>query len=326
MESVKGLRKFFSQKMITLLVLITIVVLVFYSLSGGTYLRISNIRSILSLMSVSGLLTLGVGCLIVSGKIDLSTGATGTLCGALMALFLQGGIPWPITVVLCLVIGMVVGAFNAALVNVFGFQPFIATMSVATVVQGLTFIFLRGQSVVVRDEFIKTVGSKRILEVIPLSFLIMLICFFIYGLMLSKSRFGRSIYLIGGNQQAARLTGLHPVRTSYILFMNSGMLSSLAGMLLAARLNSGTTDGITASQFTGVTAAMLGGMSFGGGTGSFAGVFIGLLIITGFNNGLSVLGVLSYWQTFASGALLIFALVLDYLNGKRMNRRVAVGA
>jgi len=326
MESAKGLKKFFNQKMITLLVLLVIVVVTFSILSGGIYLKIANIRSILSLMAVTGLLTLGVGCLIISGNIDLSTGANGTLCGVLMALFLRGGVPWPVTVIACLVLGMLVGGFNALLVNVVGFQPFIATMAVASVTQGLTYIFAGGQPTPVRDEIITYVGTGRIFDVIPVSILILVAGFIIYGLMLSKSKFGRSIYMVGGNRQAARLSGLHPVKMSYILFINCGMLSALAGMLLAARLKSGTVTGVASSQFAGITSAMLGGISFGGGTGSFAGAFLGLLIITGFNNGLTVLGVLSFWQTFASGALLIFALTIDYLNEQRTLKKVAVGA
>ena len=326
MESVKGLKKFFSQKMVTLLFLLIIVVVVFTVLTGGVFLNLANIRAILNLMTVTGLLTLGVGCLIIFGCIDLSTGATGTICGVVMAIFIQAGMPWPIAVIACLVLGMVIGAINAVLVNVVGFQPFIATMAIASVVQGLTYICCEGKPVPVRDEAVTYIGTGRIFDIIPVSMLIMIACFFIYGLMLSKSKFGRSIYLLGGNHQAARLSGLHPVRMSYILFMNCGMLSALAGMLLAARLKSATAAGLSTSQFTGITAAMLGGISFGGGSGSFAGVFVGLLIIIAFNNGLSVLGVLSYWQTVASGALLLVALTLDYLNGRRIARRLATGS
>ena len=326
MESVKGFRKFFNQKMITLLVLVVIVIVTFSILSSGDYLKVSNIRSILSLMSVTGLLTIGVGCLIIAGYIDLSTGAIGTMCGVLMALFLREGLPWYLTIVACLAVGMLIGAFNAVLVNAVGFQPFIATMAVASIIQGLSYVFSDAKSINIRDDVVSYIGTGRIFDVIPVTIIVLLACFVIYGLILSKSKFGRSVYLVGGNQQAARLSGIHPVRISYILFINSGMLSALSGMLLAARLKSGAPAGASSSQFAGITAAMLGGISFGGGSGSLAGVFVGLLIITGFSNGLSVLGVISFWQTFASGALLIFALVIDYLNGKRMQKAVAVGA
>lgn len=324
MESVKGLRKFFNQKMVSLLFLLAIVIATFTILSKGSFLHPINIRTILNLMAVTGLLTLGAGCLIIYGYIDLSTGATGTFCGIVMPMLLQSGAHWSVAVILCIVLGMLVGAANAVLVNVVGFQSFIATMAMASVVNGVTFVLCKGQAVSVKNDFITYIGTGRFFNTIPIPITITVVFFIVYGLLLSKSKFGRSVYLLGGNAQAARLSGLRPVRTSYILFMNSGMLASLAGMLLAARMKSGTTSGITGSQFTGITAAMLGGISFGGGSGSFAGVFVGLLIVTAFNNGLSVMGVLSYWQTVASGALLLFALTLDYLNGRRMTRRVAV--
>ena len=325
MESKKGIKKFFNQKMITLLVLLAVVVATFSILSGGDFLKVANIRSILSLMAVSGLLTLGVGYLIISGHIDLSTGAIGTLCGMVMSLFLQSGMPWPIAVIGCLLIGILIGALNALLINVVGFQPFIATTAIASIAQGFTSIFCNGKSVPVRDEVITYIGTGRIFNFIPVSILIMIAAFIIYGLILSKTKFGRSVYLIGGNPQAARLSGLRPVKLSYILFMNCGMLSAMAGMLLAGRLKAGSIGGTSSSQFTGITAAMLGGISFGGGSGSFSGVFVGLLIITGFSNGLSVLGVVQYWQTFASGVLLIFALTIDYFYNRRVIKKTSVG-
>jgi len=325
MESIKGLKKFFNPKMVSLLVLLIVVVVTFTILTKGLFLNPINIRSILNLMAVTGLLTLGVGCLIIFGCIDLSTGATGTFCGIMMPLLMQSGTPWPIAVIACLIFGMLIGALNAFLVNAVGFQSFIATLAVASVVNGLTFVFCKGVAIPVRDETIRSIGTGRLFNLVPIPIPIMLACFIIYGLLFSKSKFGRSVYLLGGNPQAARLSGLRPVRTSYILFMNCGMLAALAGMLLAASMKSATTSGTSASQFTGITAAMLGGISFGGGSGSFAGAFIGLLIVTAFNNGLQVMGVLSYWQMVASGALLLFALTLDYLNSRRIARRVALG-
>ena len=326
MESAKGLRKFLSQKMVTLLVLAIIVYATFYILTGGAFLKKTNISTILNLLSITGLLSVAVGCLIISGHIDLSTGAIGTMGGMVMALILKSGVVWPIAVALGLLTGVIIGLINAVLVNALCFQPFIATMAIASVMNGLTYIICGGQSTPIRDSFIKALGTGKLFGLVPTTTCVTLAIFIIFGLMLSKSKFGRSIYLIGGNRHAARLSGINPVKTSYILFMNSGLLSALAGILLDARLLSGSTVGTSGSQFSGITAAMLGGISFGGGSGSFAGAFIGLLIMVGFSNGLSVLGVIAFWQTFASGALLIFALALDYIYGKRMNRRVATGA
>ncbi|MDR2357731.1 MAG: ABC transporter permease [Oscillospiraceae bacterium] len=325
MESAKGFKKFFNEKMVTLLVLLVIVVAAFTVLSkNGSYLHPANIRNIFSLMVVTSLLTLAVGCLMISGNIDLSTGANGTLCGILFALLLQGGVAWPVALIATLLIGMAIGAFNATLVNIVGFQPFIATMAVASVAKGLTYVANNAVAVPVKDPVITWIGTERFFNnLLPVTLIIAIVAFVFYTVLMGATEFGRSVYLIGGNREAARLSGIHPVKISYILFINSGMLSALAGILLAARLKSGTVTGVVNMQFSGMTAAMLGGVSFGGGSGGFGGVFIGMLIINGFNNGLTVLGVSSYWQTVASGVLLLFALTVDYLNMKRRGKRVS---
>jgi len=325
MESVKGLKKFFNPKMVSLLVLLVLIAGAFAIATKGTLFVKANIITIFNLMAITGLLTIGAGCLIVFGCIDLSSGATGTLCPIVMAMLLQSGVHWSIAVLACLALGMLIGAVNALLVNSVGFQPFIATMAVASIVNGLAFAVSRMQAIKINDVFIKYIGTERFFDYLPIPVLIMIVLFIVYGLMLSKSKFGRSVYLLGGNSKAARLSGLRPVRTSYILFMNAGMLSSLAGMLLASRLRSALTAGISASQFAGIIAAMLGGISFGGGTGTFAGAFIGLLIVTICNSGLTALGIISYWQTVASGVLLLLALTLDFLTNQRRARRLALG-
>jgi ribose/xylose/arabinose/galactoside ABC-type transport system permease subunit len=322
MESVKGFKKFFSQKMLTLLFLLAVVVAAFSALSKGTYLNPINIRAILNQMVITMMLTLGVGCLMISGSIDLSTGAIGTLCGMLFALFLRGGMPWFAAFPICLAVGMILGAFNATLVNIVGFQPFIATMAVASVTEGLTYVFSAGAPVDVKDDVVSYIGTGRIFDVIPTPLIIAAVLFVVYALMLGRSKFGRTIYLVGGNHQAAYLSGIDPTKTSYLLFMNAGMLSAFAGMLLAARMKSATVTGTTDMQFSGMTAAMLGGISFGGGSGGFGGVLVGLLIINGFNNGLTVMRVSQYWKGVASGILLLFALTVDFLSQRRKLRKL----
>jgi ribose/xylose/arabinose/galactoside ABC-type transport system permease subunit len=142
----------------------------------------------------------------------------------------------------------------------------------------------------------------------------------IYGIILKKTMFGRSVYLVGGNPQASLLSGLRPRRISYILFVNAGILSALAGILLAARLRTANTTGITNQQFAGMTAAILGGISFGGGSGGMGGAFIGMMILNGFDNGMTLLNVQPYWKTVASGTLLLLALTVDFVGAARKAR------
>jgi ribose/xylose/arabinose/galactoside ABC-type transport system permease subunit len=177
-----------------------------------------------------------------------------------------------------------------------------------------------GKTVNIKDPAIVWIGTGKIADFLPVTIIIALVAILIYGIVLAKTKFGRSIYLCGGNRQAARLAGLNPRRLSYLLFANSGMLGALAGILYAGRLKVGNLTGTNTYAFPAITAAILGGISFGGGSGGMLGCFIGLLIINGFNNGLTVLGVTPYWQSVASGLLLLLALTFDYISTKNAKK------
>jgi ribose/xylose/arabinose/galactoside ABC-type transport system permease subunit len=312
------MKKFLRSKLFTLLLLLALIVAFFAYKSGGGMLKPINLRSILSQIVISSILTIGAGCLMISGQIDLSTGAVGTLCGVVMAVMLRAAVPWPVAIILALVLGCFIGFVNAVLINELNFQGFIATMAMASVTQGLTYAASNAQSVAIEVEIVTTIGNGKFLHnTVPYAMLGVFAIFLFYGIMLWRAKLGRQIYLVGGNPKAAYLSGINPRRMSYLLFMNSGMLGALAGCLYAAQMKSGTVTGVVTSQFTGITAAMLGGISFGGGSGGMAGAFVGLLILNSFSNGMTLLGANPYWKTFASGALLIVALTMDVFTSRR---------
>jgi ribose/xylose/arabinose/galactoside ABC-type transport system permease subunit len=302
---------------VTLILLLLVLIVVFSVLSEGAVLAWSNIRNILQSITVVSLLTIGAGTLMISGEIDLSLGGIGTLCAVIAAQLLNLGTPWFAALFLSILVGCVIGAANAFLVNDLRFQSFIATLATAAVTQGAGYILSSGKAINISDPVFAFLGTGRIADYIPYSIIIALLALMLYGLLLHRTKFGRSVYLIGGNADAARLGGIRPKRVSYALFINAGALAALAGILLAARLMVANTVGITASQFAGLTAAILGGISFGGGTGGMGGAFIGILILSCFNNGMTVINIPPYWQTVASGALLLLALTVDFLGTRR---------
>lgn len=326
MDTASKAKHFLKSKIFTLIVLLIFIVIFFWFFSPKhSYLSLSNIRSILNSMVLYTLFAIAEGLLIISGEIDLSPGYVGTACGATMAALLAGsGIPWFIVICLCLLFGIIFGIVNAVLINELGFQGFIATLATGSfVAKGLAYIIVDGKTLKIADPVIVWIGTGRIGNVVPFTIIISLTAILVYGIILAKTKFGRSVYLCGGNKHAARLAGLNPRKMSYILFANSGMLGALAGILYDARLKSGNLDGTNHYAFPAITAAILGGISFGGGSGNMLGCFLGLLIINGFNNGLTVLGVSPYWQNVASGLLLLLALTLDYLT-KRKGKKVGV--
>ena len=143
-----------------------------------------------------------------------------------------------------------------------------------------------------------------------------------FGIILAKTRFGRSIYVIGGNKEAARLAGLNPQKISSMLFMITGALAALGGIILAARMNSGQPAAANGLEFDAITAAILGGIAFTGGVGTLFGTVLGVLILQGFNTGLIMMNVPSFWQLVAKGMLLFIALAFDLLRKQSREKKL----
>ena len=324
-------KKFLKSKTFTLIILLVCIIIFFWYFSPKhSYLSVKNITNILNSMVLYILFAVAVSFPIILGEFDLSPGYTGTAAGALMAVLLsRSDIPWFIVMIFGLLLGIVFGILNAVLINKFRIQSFIATLAVGSfIAKGFSYIVASGKTIDIKDPALVWIGTHKLGDLVPVTIIISLAVIIVYGIILAKTKFGRSLYLCGGSKQAARLAGLNPKKLSYIVFANSGMLGALAGMLYDARLKSGNLDGTNSYAFPAVTAVIFGGISFGGGSGNMLGCFLGLLIINGFNNGLVILRVSSFWQGVASGFLLLIALTLDYLANhkpKHKRRRLASG-
>lgn len=321
------INKFIKSKLFSLILVLIVIIAFFAIATGGKFLKPLNIRNILNSIVIVSFLAIGEGFLMISGCVDLSAGAVGTASGIIMAIMVSWlGLPWYCGVILALLFGAICGFINAILVHKLNFQPFIATLAMADMAKGLGYIFCNGEFIEVDNSVITFIGTKKIFTVIPAALLISILFLLVYGVILSKTTFGRRTYLIGGNRQAARLAGINPTRLSTILFINSSVLASIAGCLGVARIKSATTSGITGNQFSGITAAILGGISFGGGSGGMAGCFIGMLILNCFNNGTNVIGLNTYVQQVFSGALLLIALGFDIISQRRQSRSLLKSA
>lgn len=301
-----------------LLILLLLIVAFFWTFSKNhSYLSLTNIGFILNSIVVYTPLAVGGGLVIIFGEIDLSPGYIGTAAGALMAVLLANtNLPWFVVIILCLAAGAVFGLINAFLINEWKFQSFIATLATGTfLAAGFAYIVTNGKTIEIKNDALVWLGKTKIAGFLNVTVIISLLVIIIYGIILSKTKFGRSIYLCGESKKAACLTGLSPKAMSYILFANSGMLGALAGMLYDARQRAGNLSATNHYVFPSVTAAILGGLSLGGGKGDMFGCFLGLLIVSCFNNGLSIVDVTPFWQNVASGMLLLIALTVSYVTG-----------
>jgi ribose transport system permease protein len=301
-------------KEFTLIIVLAIFLYLFWAINHN-YLSLGNVRAIFNSAFVMGTLAIGLSCLLISGKIDLSAGNTGMMAGIIIAILLRAEIPWIPALIITLVFGAVTGLINSFLINRMRFAPFISTLAVSTIFAGLSLVITNGANIPVNNKSFLALGSTN-LWIFPLPFLIMFVLLIIYGVMLSATGFGRRIYMTGGNANAARLAGINPKKIITILFINNGVIACLAGSILASRMAMGSPSGVTGSDLDGITAAILGGVAFTGGAGNMVGIFFGILLITSFQNGLVVANLESYYQVVAKGILLIAALILDYYREK----------
>ena len=311
METVK---RIFRAKIFTLIIVLVVIILFFFVMNKN-YLASDNIRNILNAASLTGTLAVGIACILISGNADLSAGAVGMMGGILVAMLLKTGMPWVPALIITVIYGAVAGAINALLCNVFNFMPFIATLAMSSVWKGIGYVLTDSQNIAISNQSFWKVGAGNVLG-IPMPFVIMIVLLIIYGFILNYTRFGRKIYMCGGNRNAARLAGINPKKISTILFINCSAIATLGGAVLAARMHTGSPSSVLGQELDGITASVLGGVSFTGGSGGMLGCFIGLLLLNCFNNGLTVIGLSSYWQIVASGVLLILALVLDFYREK----------
>ena len=159
--------------------------------------------------------------------------------------------------------------------------------------------------------------SGTLFGLIPYSFIYFCVLIVVYGFMLSNTKFGRKIYMVGGNRNAARLAGISVSRISSIMMVNCSVLAAFGGSILSGRMHSGNPASVHGTQLTAITAVVMGGVAFGGGSGNMLGAFLGIILLNVFNNALTVVEVSSFWQIIMSGVLLIVALMLDYFNSQR---------
>ena len=318
MNSVKQKKKLISGDKLILIAALIIVFILFTSLNKN-FFSWTNIVNLLVAASLVGLVAIGHTYLIIAGQNDLSAGSLAALCGVVAALLVSKGMPFGISVLITITVGALVGVFNAWMVNCIKLEAFIATLVTQTIVRGFAYILCDGKPVAISNSTFLYIGKVRFFT-IPLSVWIMLIAVLIFGFILAKTKFGRGIYAIGGNMDAARMAGLNPRRLILWCYIMMGVLCAVGGTIFAVRMNSGQPAACVNLEFDAITAVVLGGVSFTGGVGNMFGSFLGILLIQAFNTGLTMVNVPSFWQYVARGGLLLFALTSDYIRERNRQK------
>lgn len=294
-----------------------ILILIILTFLNENFFTLNNILNLLRQVSVNALIAFGMTFVILTAGIDLSVGSILALGSALTAGMLTSGMDPMLAVFLGLLIGLALGAVNGLIITKGKVAPFIATLATMTVFRGVTLVYTDGKPITgLSNSFTFEMLGKGYFFGIPFPVIIMLIVFLILFFILRNTVFGRQVYAIGGNEEAAILSGIKADRVKIWVYSLTGMLSVLAGIIITSRLNSAQPTAGTMYELDAIAAVVIGGTSLMGGRGRIVGTLIGALIIGVITNGLNLLNVSSFYQQIVKGAVILFAVLLDRQSNK----------
>lgn len=301
-------------------VLIGMIILM--SFLSPAFLKTRNMINIVRQMSVIGLIAFGVTFVIISGGIDLSSGSILAVSAVVVASLVQTQdwaakmypnlptIPILLPLILGLAIGALAGLINGTLIAKTGIPAFIATLGMMTSARGFALLYANGRPISsLRPEY-NWIGQGKIFS-IPVPVLIFIIMGIISYILLKHTKFGKYVYAIGGNKEAAYVSGVDVDKYLMMIYAYAGMLAGMAGIVLSARISSGQPGLGVSYELDAIAAATIGGTSHNGGIGTITGTIVGALIIGVLNNGLDLLNVSAYWQQIIKGLIIVTAVIFD---------------
>jgi putative xylitol transport system permease protein len=289
------------------------------SVSNQYFLTPGNISNVLLQTSINGILAIGMTFVILTRGIDLSVGSVVALAGIVSASFATTsatagivGAPYSpfVALPIGLLVGIVCGAIVGVIVSRFSVPAFVATLGMLSAARGMTLIYGGGKPVPALTPDFRWIGTGSVFGV-PMPVVLFAVVFLLSWYVLNRTRFGRYIYAVGGNPHAANTSGINVSRLRFSVYVISGGLSGLAGMILSARTGSALPQAGIAYELDAIAAVVIGGTSLSGGVGRITGTLIGALIIGVMNNGLDLMGIQSYYQQVLKGALIVGAVMLD---------------
>ncbi len=273
---------------------------------------VNNFLSLLRQSAINGLIAFGMTCVIFTGGIDLSVGSVLALTSIICAHTIKIGLPAPLSMLIALIFGIILGTISGLMVTKSRLQPFIATLITMTGYRGLTMILSGGKPIsrLGNNLLLNQIGKGSFLG-IPIPVWILIIFFTIFLFVLKKTVLGRQIYATGSNAKAAELAGININNIKLIVYAVSGFMASLSGLILVSRLGSAQPTLGSGYELDAIAAVALGGTSMTGGRGKITGTLIGILIIAVLNNGLNIIGVSSYYQDVVKALVIFLAVISD---------------
>lgn len=276
-----------------------------------SFRTLGNTENILEQVSVNGIMAVGMTLVIITAGIDLSVGSVLALSAVIATSFAHPGAhPLIVPVFMGALVGLVCGAVNGVLIAKNRLAPFIVTLGMMTIARGAALVYTDGRPVIDLSDAYNEIGRGKIGN-IPFSAMIFFVVVLLGIFILHYTRFGRYVYAVGGNELAAKVSGINTDRVLIAVYALTGALVGVAGIVLSSRVTSGSPAMGAGYELDAIAAVVIGGTSLNGGVGSMAGTIAGILIIGVMNNGLDLLYVKSYWQLIIKGAIIVLAVLLD---------------
>ena len=291
-------------------VLILIVICIFASILSSSFLSVSNLFNVVKQITVAGIVGCGMTFVILTGGIDLSVGSIVGLAGAIAAGILVSTENVFLAILAALGIGIVCGAINGFFVAQCEIPPFIATLGMMTLLRGCVLVYTKGAPIAIKVDAYKFIGKGTILGV-PVPILLLVILYLIAHYILNQTGFGRSIYALGGNKEAARLSGIRVKYSEWIVYIFNGLMSGIAAIVLTARLGSAQSMSGEGIEMDAIAAVILGGTSLSGGTGFVLPTVIGAMIMGIIDNILTLMNVNPHATNIVKGAVVLLAVMVD---------------
>jgi ribose transport system permease protein len=289
---------------------INILLFIIFSSMNEYFFTVQNMEAVgYGALSV-GIVSVGMMVVMIGGGFDLSVGSTLALTGVVAAKLLEAGYPIYASIALTLILGAAVGCFNGVMITIVGINPFITTLGSMSMVRGLALAITQGRPVYGLPAEFAFLGAGR-LGGLPVAILIWFALVLVAGQFMRRTQWGRLFYYVGGNEEAAKLSGISITKVRIASYILTGTLAALAGVLLASRMMAMMATAGNMLELKAIAACIIGGAALSGGEGTIIGALLGTLLVGFIDDILILSNVSSYWQQFSSGAILVTVVTLD---------------
>ena len=300
---------------LVVVIAIILMTIIFTSLNT-TYFTWNNFLSIMQQATINGVLAVGMTFAIISGGIDLSIGCTFAIVIVTVGKMTASGINPFLAIIIGVVLGFAMGAINGILITKMQLQPFIATLGTMSVYRGIAYVITGGWPVLNIPDSYRSLLNTKVLNGISVYMFLFVIIAVIASVLLSKTKFGNYLHAVGGNEEAAKLSGVNVVKTKIVAYAVTGACAAFAGMIMLASLGTGEPTAGTGYELDAIAAAAIGGTRMAGGKGTILGTVLGALLLAALKVGMIVLNVDTFWQYIVTGIIIIIAAYFEFIQDR----------